>query len=109
MNIMKATVPNLVYVALHIDPVIKLGPPKICIAVVTTTLTQLHTQLGVASVLIYPGLFLALVCLCDVIYTIYIHWAMNLLARIIKAWCVCMCVPFLGLDFLFPGYMGGGK
>ena len=106
MNITKATVPNLVYVALHIDPVIELGPPQICIAVVTTTLTQLHTQLGLASVLIYPGLFLALVGLYDVIYN---HWAMNLLARIIKAWCVCMCVPFLGLDFLFPGYVGGGK
>ena len=65
MNITKATVPNLVYVALHIDPVIKLDPPIICIAVVTT-LTQLHTQLGVASVLIHPGLFLALVGLCDV-------------------------------------------
>ena len=66
VNITKTTLPNLVYVALHIDPVIKLGPPKICIAVVTTTLTQLHTQLGVASVLIHPGLFLALVGLCDV-------------------------------------------
>ena len=66
MNITKATVLNLDYVALHIDPVIKLGPLQICIAVVTTTLTQLHTQLGLASVLIYPGLFLALVGLCDV-------------------------------------------
>ena len=60
MNITKGTVPKLVCVALLIDPVIKLGPPKIFFSIYCK-LTNPTTQLGLAAVLIYPGLFLTLV------------------------------------------------
>ena len=60
VNITKGTVPKLVYVTLHIDPVIKLGPPKIYNACDHCKRTNPATQLGLAAVLIYTGLFLTL-------------------------------------------------
>ena len=52
---MKGTVPKLFCVAIHVDPVIKLGPSKIY------HIANPATQLGLAAVLIYAGLFLTLV------------------------------------------------
>ena len=60
VNITKGTVPKLVCVALHIDPVIKLGPPKIYKPCDHYKGTIPATHLGLAAVLIYAGLFLTL-------------------------------------------------